>query len=80
MEVIMVPTHEFSFEIADRQIGNLLEQLANERLCSYCTARALAFHAAFLAKDTMGSAQAIEMFEDIISTLHKHNVSAPDPH
>ena len=31
-----------------------------------------------MAEHTMGSAEAIEMFEDIIITLREHDVPAPD--
>jgi hypothetical protein len=68
-----------SFKIADRKIENLLKRLHNKNVCPCCTARALAYHAASLAEHMMGSAKAIENFEDIISTMHEHNVSAPEP-
>ena len=68
-----------SFKIADRKIENLLKRLVHKNVCPCCTARALAHHAASMAEHTMGSAEAIEMFEHIIIALRKDNVSAPDP-
>jgi hypothetical protein len=66
-----------SFKIADQRIKTLLKRL--EHLCPCCTAQALAFHAAFLAEQAMGSARTIEAFEDIISVLRKNDIPAPDP-
>ena len=68
-----------SFKAADRKIENLLKRLRDKNVCPCCTARALAFHAASEAEHTMGSAEAIEMFEDIITHLREDNVPAPDP-
>lgn len=67
-----------SFKIADEKIDNLLKRLANKNVCPCCTARALAFHAASEAEHAMGSAEAIDMFEGIISGLHDDNVPAPE--
>jgi hypothetical protein len=36
-------------------------------------------HAASLAIPSMGSVEAIEMFENIVGKMHKHNVPAPSP-
>ena len=58
-----------SFKTADQKIENLLKRLHDKNVCPCCTARALAFHAASMAEHTMGSAEAIEMFEDIIITM-----------
>jgi hypothetical protein len=68
-----------SVKIADQKIGNLLKRLDDKNVCPCCIARVLALHAAELAEDVMGSAEAIEMFEDIIAALREHDVPAPDP-
>jgi hypothetical protein len=68
-----------SFKIADQKIENLLKRLDDKNVCPCCTARALVFHAASLAEQQMGSAEAIEMFEDIINTMLEHNVPPPAP-
>jgi hypothetical protein len=68
-----------SFKIADQKIENLLRRLNDKSVCPCCTARALALHAASLAIPSMGSVEAIEMFEDIVGKMHKHNVPAPSP-
>ena len=52
-----------SFKIADQKIENLLKRLHDKRVCPCCTARALTYHGASMAEHTMGSAEAIEMFE-----------------
>jgi hypothetical protein len=67
-----------SFKIAEQKIENLLKRLHDKRVCPCCTARALAYHAASMAERTMGSAEAIEMFEAIITHLHEDSVPAPD--
>jgi hypothetical protein len=68
-----------SFKIADHKIENLLKRLHDKCVCPCCTARALTYHGASMAAHTMGSAEAIEMLEDIITRLHKDNVPAPEP-
>jgi hypothetical protein len=68
-----------SFKIADQKIENLLNRLADKCVCPCCTARALAFNAAAMAEETMGSVKAIEMFEDLISSIREHDTPAPDP-
>ena len=68
-----------SFKIADQKIENLLKRLHDKRVCPCCTARALTYHGASMAEHTMGSAEAIEMFEAIIMRLREHNVPAPEP-
>jgi hypothetical protein len=68
-----------NFKIADQKIGNLLRRLEDKNVCPCCTARALAFNAACMAEETMGSASAIELFEDIIASLRKSNIPAPEP-
>jgi hypothetical protein len=67
------------FKTADRKTGNLLDRLADKGLCPCCVARALMFHAASLAEYSVGSAEAIEMFESIISAMRENNMPAPDP-
>jgi hypothetical protein len=68
-----------SFKIADQKIENLLKRLHDKRVCPCCTAQALAYHAAGMAGHTMGSAEAIEMFEGIIMALREDNLPAPNP-
>ena len=68
-----------SFRIAEQKIENLLKRLHDKRVCPCCTARALTYHGASIAEHTMGSAEAIEMFEDIITHLREDNIPAPDP-
>ena len=68
-----------SFKIADRKIENLLKRLHDKNVCPCCAARALAFHAASLAENIVGSANAIDLFEGIIDIVHKNNVPAPEP-
>jgi hypothetical protein len=67
-----------SFAIADQKIGNLLNRLHDKRVCPCYTARALAFNAASMAELSVGSAEAIEMFEDIIDELREHDTPAPE--
>ena len=66
-----------SFRVADQKIENLLKRLGDKNVCPCCTARALAYHAASLAEHEMGSAEAIEMFEDIIMHLREDDVPPP---
>jgi hypothetical protein len=66
-----------SFKIADQKVDNLLRRLHGKHVCECCTARALAYHAASLAEGTMGSAEAIELFEGILRSLREDNVPAP---
>jgi hypothetical protein len=68
-----------SFKVADQKIENLVKRLNGKNICPCCTARALAMHAAGLAIPSMGSIEAIEMFENILGKMHKHDVPAPDP-
>src|SRR5262245_15148793 len=65
------------FRIADEKIGNLLKRLAERGVCPCCAARALAFHAAALAEDAVGSAEASELFETIATELREHDEPAP---
>ena len=67
-----------SFKIADEKIRYLLKRLADKNVCPCCTARALAFHAAALAEDTMGTTEAIERFEQLIRAMREDNVPAPE--
>jgi queuine/archaeosine tRNA-ribosyltransferase len=66
------------FKIAHQKIESLLRRLSARGICPCCMARALAFHAATLAEEAVGSAAAIEMFEYIISEMREDNVPAPD--
>jgi hypothetical protein len=68
-----------SFKIADQKIANLLKRLDDKRVCPCCTARALAFHAAFMAEQGMGSAEAIKMFEEIVADLREDKRPGADP-
>jgi hypothetical protein len=68
-----------SFKIADQKIENLLKRLHDKHVCPCCTARALTCHAVSEAEHTLGSAKAIEMFEERILCLRENNVPAPDP-
>jgi hypothetical protein len=68
-----------SFKIADQKIENLLQRLDDKSVCPCCTARALTYHAAAMAEQTMGSAEAIEMFENIIMAMRERNTPAPEP-
>jgi hypothetical protein len=56
-----------------------MKRLGGKLVCPCCTAQALAFNSAAMAKHTMGSARAIEMFEFIIARLREDSVPAPDP-
>jgi hypothetical protein len=67
------------FKIASRKIESLLKRLADRGVCPCCAARALAAHAASLAEDAVGSADAAELFEYIADDIREHDVSAPDP-
>jgi hypothetical protein len=66
-----------SFKTADEKIGKLLERLHDKQVCPDCTARAMALHAAAFAEYALGSAKAIEMFEEMIAHVREHNVPAP---
>ena len=68
-----------SFKIAEQKIENLLKRLHDKGVCPCCTARALTYHGASMAEHTMGSAEAIEMFEATIIHMHEHDVPTPDP-
>lgn len=68
-----------SFKVADQKIRSLLARLSERGLCPDCTARALACHAVSFAECMLGSAKAIEMFEDIISALRENDVPDSPP-
>ena len=68
-----------SFNIADRKVWKLLQRLKEKQVCPCCAARAMAYHAAWLAEQQTGSAEAIEMLEGIIAALREHDVPAPEP-
>jgi hypothetical protein len=67
-----------SFKIASHKIGNLLKRLSNKNVCPCCSARALTLHAAFLAEDTIGSAEAADMFEALAASMRERDTPAPD--
>jgi hypothetical protein len=67
-----------SNEIADKKIGSLLHRLQDKNVCPECTARAMALHAAAWAEQALGSAKAIQLFEEMIAVLRKHNAPAPE--
>ena len=66
------------FKIADQKIVNLLKRLHEKSVCPCCAARALTYRAAFMAELTMGSVEAIEMFEAAIMCMREHDAPAPD--
>jgi hypothetical protein len=66
-----------SFKIADQKIKNLLRRLQDKHVCPCCTARALTYHAAFMAEQQMGSVEALELFEEIIAALRERDVPPP---
>jgi hypothetical protein len=68
-----------SFKIADQKIKNLLSRLDERNVCPCCTSRALTGHAVLMAERELGSAKAIEMFEDIVISLRENDIPAPDP-
>lgn len=67
-----------SFEYADRRINDLLSKLAAKGVCGCCTSRALMYNAASLAEDTVGSAKAAAMCEEITEVLRTNNVPEPN--
>jgi hypothetical protein len=71
-------TESTSYKIAYHKIGNLLNRLGDKRVCPCCTSRALTLHAVCMAEQTLGSARAIEMFEDLITNMRENNIPAPD--
>jgi hypothetical protein len=72
------PTETESFRHTSRRIQQLLANLDRKRLCGCCTARALTYSAGCLAEETMGSAEAARMFEEIAACLRENNKGAPD--
>ena len=68
-----------SFKIADQKIDNLLQRLDDKNVCPCCTARALTYHAMFMAEQAMGSAEAIEMFEAFIVAMRERDTPPPAP-
>jgi hypothetical protein len=67
-----------SFKIADQKIDNLLRRLHDKNVCPCCTSRALTFHAVCMAEQTLGSAAAIEMFEELITNMRENDIPAPN--
>jgi cellobiose-specific phosphotransferase system component IIA len=77
--IIHTPDNEKkNLSIAHQKTTKLLWRSAEKHVCPCCTARVLAFHAEAMAATTMGSAAAIEMFEEIIIHLREKNIPAPD--
>ena len=76
------PDHErretSSYKTAYNKIGNVLDRLSGKNVCPHCTARAMAFHAASFAEYALGSAEAVQLFEEMISILRKHDALAPE--
>jgi hypothetical protein len=66
------------FKIADQKIERLLKRLNDRNVCPCCTSRALTGHAVLMAERELGTAKAIEMFEDVIVSLRQYNFPAPD--
>jgi hypothetical protein len=66
-----------NFRVADQKIQNLLKWLGDQNVCPCCTARALAWNAADMAAEHMGSAAAIELFEEIIDAVRE--LDSPPP-
>jgi hypothetical protein len=66
------------FKIGSRKVASLLRRLDDNGVCPCCAARAMAFHAAFLAEQVLGSADAVDMLEDIIDVLRENDVPAPN--
>src|SRR5262249_42171414 len=67
-----------SFKIAYHKIGNVLDRLHDKNVCPCCTSRALTFHAIGMAEHILGSAKAIEMFEDVMVNMRENNIPAPN--
>jgi hypothetical protein len=72
------PRETSSYEIADKKIGSLLQRLQDKNVCPDCTARAMALHAAAWAEQALGSAEAIQLFEEMIKVIREHDVPAPE--
>ena len=58
-----------SFKFADRKLEDLLERLRRQNVCGCCAARALVFRGAVLLEETAGTAEAIEILEDVLASL-----------
>ena len=68
-----------SFKIVDQKLHNLLKRLHDKNVCGCCVSRALTYHGAHLAEQTMGNVNAAEMLEYIASALRENNFPLPDP-
>jgi len=68
-----------SFKLADAKIVSLRKRLAGKQACPCCTARALAYHAAAMCTEHMGSDEAIETFEMLVGWMREKDVPAPEP-
>jgi hypothetical protein len=69
-------TETTSFKIADRKLEALLERLRRRNVCGCCTARALVYQGASLLEQTAGTAEAIEILEEVLASLR---VGPPTP-
>ena len=67
-----------AFKYADTRIHSLLDKLNANHVCGGCVGRAMMYNAAVLCEQTMGSADAAELLEDIIETVRTNNVPRPD--
>jgi len=67
-----------SYKTAYQKIGSLLQRLHDKNVCPDCTARAMALHAASFAEYALGSAAAIQLFEEMIVHLREHDAPAPE--
>jgi len=56
----------------------LLDRLHNRAVCPACTARAMVLHAASFAEFALGSVEAIQLFEELLGVLRKHDAPAPE--
>jgi hypothetical protein len=72
------PTESVSFKAADAKIAKLIDRLLAQNHCPDCIARALAYHAAGLAANSMGSSDAAVMFEEIADNVRENNIPAPE--
>jgi len=67
-----------SFNYANQRITDLLIKLKGKGVCGCCTSRAMMYHAATLSEAILGSAEAIEMLEGIITAMRENNKPRPN--
>ena len=63
-------TETTSFKIAERKLRALLERLQRRNVCECCTARALIYNGVALLDETMGTAEVVELLEEVLADLH----------